>query len=267
VEGAPRAARLKRRSPAAGELRDKITGLRENQRMADGVSGDPVTVVVADDQSAVREGLVLLLATLPGITVAGEAADGEAAVDLVAATRPQVVLMDLNMPRCDGVAATARITAEHPGTRVVILTTYADDESIISALRAGALGYLTKDATRAEIGRAVEAAAAGQAVLDPAVQQRLLSAATRSPAPAEPPAAGGAAGQASAGADDLTPREADVLRLIAGGQSNREIARTLFVSEATVKTHVNRIFAKTGSRDRAQATRYAYTHGYADPGS
>jgi len=235
--------------------------------MADGVSGDPVTVVVADDQSAVREGLVLLLATLPGITVAGEAADGEAAVDLVAATRPQVVLMDLNMPRCDGVAATARITAEHPGTRVVILTTYADDESIISALRAGALGYLTKDATRAEIGRAVEAAAAGQAVLDPAVQQRLLSAATRSPAPAEPPAAGGAAGQAPAGADDLTPREADVLRLIAGGQSNREIARTLFVSEATVKTHVNRIFAKTGSRDRAQATRYAYTHGYADPGS
>jgi DNA-binding NarL/FixJ family response regulator len=225
--------------------------------MADDVSGDPVTVVVADDQSAVREGLVLLLGTLPGITVAGEAADGEAAV----------VLMDLNMPRCDGVAATARITAEHPDTRVVVLTTYADDESIISALRAGALGYLTKDATRAEIGRAVEAAAAGQAVLDPAVQQRLLSAATRSPGPAEPPAPGRTAGQAPPGADDLTPREADVLRLIAAGQSNREIARTLFVSEATVKTHVNRIFAKTGSRDRAQAIRYAYTHGYADPGS
>jgi DNA-binding NarL/FixJ family response regulator len=236
--------------------------------MTDDVSGDPVTVVVADDQSAVREGLVLLLGTLPGITVAGEAADGEAAVDLVAATKPRVVLMDLNMPRCDGVAATARITAEHPGTRVVVLTTYADDESIISALRAGALGYLTKDATRAEIGRAVEAAAAGQAVLDPEVQQRLLSAATRSP---EPPAGGRAAGQAAdraaPAADELTPREADVLRLIAAGQSNREIARTLFVSEATVKTHVNRIFAKTGSRDRAQAIRYAYTHGYADPGS
>jgi len=196
---------------------------------------------------------------------------GAEAVDLVAATRPQVVLMDLNMPRCDGVAATARITAEHPGTRVVVLTTYADDESIISALRAGALGYLTKDATRAEIGRAVDAAAAGQAVLDPAVQQRLLSAATRSPGPAEPPAPGRAAaqapGQAPPGADDLTPREVDVLRLIAAGQSNREIARTLFASEATVKTHVNRIFAKTGSRDRAQAIRYAYTHGYADPGS
>ena len=114
-----------------------------------------VSVVVADDQSAVREGLVLLLGTLPGITVAGQAADGEAALTLVAAVRPQVILMDLNMPRCDGIAATARITAEHPATRVVVLTTYADDESIIGALRAGALGYLTKDATRAEIGLAV----------------------------------------------------------------------------------------------------------------
>ena len=221
---------------------------------------EPVTVVVADDQSAVREGLVLLLGTLPGITVAGEAADGDAAVQLVATVQPQVVLMDLNMPGCDGVAATARITAEHPGTRVVVLTTYADDESIIRALQAGALGYLTKEATRAEIGRAVHAAAAGQAILDPGVQQRLLSAAARAPG------APGAPGVPGAGADDeLTPREAEVLRLIAAGQSNREIARTLFVSEATVKTHVNRIFAKTGSRDRAQATRYAYTHGYADP--
>ena len=225
---------------------------------------EPVTVVVADDQSAVREGLVLLLGTLPGITVAGEAADGDAAVELVATVQPQVVLMDLNMPGCDGVAATARITAEHPGTRVVVLTTYADDESIIGALQAGALGYLTKEATRAEIGRAVHAAAAGQAILDPGVQQRLLSAAAR--APGVPAAPGTPGAGASAGADDeLTPREAEVLRLIAAGQSNREIARTLFVSEATVKTHVNRIFAKTGSRDRAQATRYAYTHGYADP--
>jgi len=226
---------------------------------------EPVTVVVADDQSAVREGLVLLLGTLPGISVAGQASDGDAAVDLVARTRPQVVLMDLNMPGCDGVAATRRITAEHPGTRVVVLTTYADDESIIGALQAGALGYLTKDATRAEIGRALRAAAAGQAVLDPDVQRRLLSAAARAP---EMPGATGAEGTTGSGeADDLTPREADVLRLIAAGQSNREIARSLFVSEATVKTHVNRIFAKTGSRDRAQAIRYAYTHGYADPAS
>ncbi len=219
---------------------------------------EAVTVIVADDQSAVREGLVLLLGTLPGIVVAGQAATGEAAVDLVAAVHPQVVLMDLNMPGCGGVAATHRITADHPDTRVVVLTTYADDESIIGALQAGALGYLTKDATRAEIGRAVLAATAGQAVLDPDVQQRLLSAAARAPA-AAPVLPGG-----SPDDGDLTPREAEVLRLIAAGQSNREIARTLFVTEATVKTHVNRIFAKTGSRDRVQAMRYAYAHGYAD---
>ncbi|HXO23856.1 MAG TPA: response regulator transcription factor [Streptosporangiaceae bacterium] len=216
----------------------------------------PVTVVVADDQAAVREGLVLLLGTLAGITVVGQAEDGAAAVQTVAATDPQVVLMDLNMPRLDGVAATRRIRTDHPQTQVVVLTTYADDESIIGALQAGALGYLTKDATRAEIGRAVLAAAAGQAVLDPAVQQRLLLAAARAPAP-QP--------DQDHDPDELTPREADVLRLIAAGKSNREIARALYVSEATVKTHVNRIFAKTGSRDRTQAVRYAYTHGYADP--
>jgi DNA-binding NarL/FixJ family response regulator len=217
-------------------------------------NAEPVTVVVADDQSAVREGLVLLLGTLPGITVIGEAEDGQAAVDVVAASHPQIVLMDLNMPRCDGVAATRRIRADYPQTQVVVLTTYSDDESIISALQAGALGYLTKDATRAEIGRAVLAAAAGQAVLDPEVQQRLLLAAARAPA----------AAPGDDGEGDLTPRESDVLRLITEGKSNREIARALFVSEATVKTHVNRIFAKTGSRDRTQAMRYAYTHGYAE---
>jgi DNA-binding NarL/FixJ family response regulator len=221
---------------------------------------EPVTVVVADDQSAVREGLVLLLGTVPGITVIGEAENGEAAVEAVAAKDPQVVLMDLNMPRCDGVEATRRVRASHPRTQVVVLTTYSDDESIIGALRAGALGYLTKDATRAEIGRAVLAAAAGQAVLDPEVQQRLLSAAVRAPA-----APTGGTGPFTAPSDnDLTPRESEVLRLIAGGKSNREIARALFVSEATVKTHVNRIFAKTGSRDRGQAMHYAYQHGYAE---
>src|SRR5271154_756325 len=217
---------------------------------------EQVTVVVADDQSAVREGLVLLLGTVPGIAVTGEAEDGEAAVEVVAAKNPQVVLMDLNMPRCDGVEATRRIRASHPGTQVVVLTTYSDDESILGALQAGALGYLTKDATRAEIGRAVLAAAAGQAVLDPAVQQRLLLGAARAPAP-QP--------DQDHDPDELPPREADVLRLIAEGKSNREIARALYVSEETVKTHVNRIFAKTGSRDRTQAIRYAYTHGYANP--
>jgi DNA-binding NarL/FixJ family response regulator len=219
------------------------------------LNAEPVTVVVADDQSAVREGLVLLLGTLPGISVAGEAADGNAAVSLVAEVRPQVVLMDLNMPGCDGVTATRSITASYPGTQVVVLTTYADDDSIIGALQAGALGYLTKDATRAEIGRAVLAAAAGQSVLDPVVRQKLLSRAAG--LPSTDPGSGSGSDE-----NDLTPREAEVLRLIAAGQSNREIARSLFVSEATVKTHVNRIFAKTGSRDRGQAIHYAFTHGY-----
>ena len=238
----------------SGPGRPNLAGKTEDSRMTD--NPQPVTVVVADDQAAVREGLVLLLGTLPGITVVGQAEDGAAAVQTVAATDPQVVLMDLNMPRLGGVEATGRIRADHPQTQVVVLTTYSDDESIIGALQAGALGYLTKDATRAEIGRAVLAAAAGQAVLDPAVQQRLLLAAARAPA-AQP--------DQDHDPDELTPRESDVLRLIAEGRSNREIARALYVSEATVKTHVNRIFAKTGSRDRSQAIRYAYTHGYANP--
>ncbi len=156
---------------------------------------------------------MLLLGTLAGIAVTGEAADGDAAVQVVAAVRPRVVLMDLNMPRCDGVQATRRIRASYPQTQVVVLTTYSDDDSIIGALQAGALGYLTKDATRAEIGRAVHAAADGMAVLDPGVQQRLLSAAARAaPLPED--------------AGRLTPRESEVLRLIAAGESNRAIART-----------------------------------------
>ncbi|HLM95611.1 MAG TPA: response regulator transcription factor, partial [Acidimicrobiales bacterium] len=200
-------------------------------------------VVVADDQTVVREGLVTVLGTMPGIEVVGSAADGEEAVSLVAALAPEVVLMDLRMPRVDGVEATKRIRAEHPETQVVVLTTYADDESIVGALRAGAIGYLTKDAGRDHIGRALEAAASGQAVLDPAVQARLVDVAmlpgTRSDGGPLP--------------DGLTEREAEVLRLIAAGRSNAEIGRELFVSEATVKTHVNRIFTKTGSRDRSQA--------------
>jgi DNA-binding NarL/FixJ family response regulator len=210
-----------------------------------------VRVIVVDDQTAVREGLVTSLETMQGVEVVGSASDGEEAVELVAAVSPEVVLMDLRMPRVDGVEATRRIRADHPETQVVVLTTFADDESIIGALRAGAIGYLTKDAGRDHIRRALEAAASGQAVLDPAVQTRLVEVATL-------PATGAGSGPLP---DGLTEREAEVLRLIAAGRSNAEIGKELFVSEATVKTHVNRIFAKTGSRDRPQAIAYAHRRG------
>jgi DNA-binding NarL/FixJ family response regulator len=206
-------------------------------------------VVVADDQTAVREGLVTLLSTMPDIEVVGSAGDGEQALALIAQTTPDVVLMDLRMPRLDGVEATRRIRAAHPGTQIVVLTTYADDQSILDALRAGAIGYLTKDAGRDHIRRAIEAAATGQAVLDPAVQARLVQV-------AHPPSVA-----SDTLPDGLTDREAQVLRLISSGMSNGEIATQLFVSEATIKTHVNHIFAKTGSRDRAQAIAYAHRHG------
>ena len=212
----------------------------------------PVRVVLADDQAAVREGLELLLETLPGIVVTAAAADGEAAVEAVARTGPDVVLLDLHMPGCDGIEATRRIRELYPETRVVVLTTYADDDSVLGALRAGALGYLTKDAGREEIRHALHAAAHGQAVLDPAVQRRLVAAASRAP---RPPDSG-----------ELTARETEVLRLLATGGSNRAIARKLYISEATVKTHINHIFAKTGAADRAAAVRYAYDHGVVRPG-
>jgi DNA-binding NarL/FixJ family response regulator len=237
------------------------------------VPAPEVAVLIADDQAAVREGLALLLETMPGVTVVGQAADGLEAVALVDGLGPDVVLMDLNMPRCDGIEATARILAAHPEVRVVVLTTYEDDVSIVRALQAGALGYLTKSATRADIDRAVKAAAAGQAILDPGVQRSLLAAAAGSvpgatgPGPAAGDAARTGTGPYSPMSDaDLTAREVDVLRLVAAGKSNREIARTLFVGETTVKSHINHIFTKTGCRDRAQAVQYAFTHGYATPG-
>jgi DNA-binding NarL/FixJ family response regulator len=211
-------------------------------------------VVVADDQTVVREGLVTLLGTMADVEVVGSAADGEQAIALVTEMAPDVVLMDLRMPRVDGVEATRRIRTEHPATQIVVLTTYADDESILEALRAGAIGYLTKDAGRDHIERALQAAAGGQAVLDPAVQARLVQVASL-------PSSG--AGDRPL-PDGLTEREGEVLRLIAAGRSNSEIAEQLFVGEATVKTHVNRIFAKTGSRDRSQAVAYAHRCGLVD---
>jgi DNA-binding NarL/FixJ family response regulator len=165
--------------------------------------------------------------------------------------------MDLRMPKLDGVEATRRIRAAQPDTEVVVLTTHADERSILDALQAGARGYLTKDAGIAEISRAVHAAANHQVLLDPVVHSQLIAAATSS-ATARP------AERTGALPDELTPREAEVLTLIARGLSNREIAEALVVSEATVKTHVNHVFSKIGARDRAQAVHYAYTHGLAD---
>ncbi|MDA8039785.1 MAG: response regulator transcription factor [Actinomycetota bacterium] len=215
-----------------------------------------VRVVVADDQRVVREGLVTVLEILADVEVVGAAATGEEAVALVERHRPQVVLMDLRMPRLDGVEATRLIRQAHPSTAVVVLTTYADDDSILAALQAGALGYLTKDAGREEIARALHAAAAGQAVLDPAVQARLVAAAggrARDSAPSRPLP------------DGLSLREAEVLSLIAAGRTNAQIAQALVVSGSTVKTHINNLFAKAGIKDRANAVQYAYRHGLAEP--
>ncbi|MCX5210496.1 response regulator transcription factor [Kitasatospora sp. NBC_00240] len=231
-----------------------------------GADGRPTRVLVADDQTVVREGIVMLLGLLPGIEVVGAAADGEEAVRLVARYDPDVVLMDLRMPRCDGVEATRRIRADHPGTEVVILTTYADDESLFPALQAGARGYLTKDAGGEEIARAVADVRSGAAGLSPQIQRRLLerlsATVSEERAPEREPRA-----LPSVLPDGLTVREAEVLALIAEGLSNSEIAERLFVGPATVKTHINNLFAKTAVRDRAQAVTYAFRHGIAGPSS
>ncbi|MEU8715269.1 response regulator transcription factor [Streptomyces sp. NPDC093272] len=212
-------------------------------------------VVVADDQTVVREGIVMLLGLLSGVEVVGAAGDGEEAVRLVAELAPDVVLMDLRMPRCDGVEATRRIRSEYPGTQVVVLTTFADDESLFPALKAGARGYLTKDAGGDEIVRAVHSVLSGDAGLSPSIQRRLLERLSQ-PEPAV---------AATEAPDGLTARETEVLVLIAEGLSNQEIARRLHVSTATVKTHINNLFAKTGLKDRAQAVRYAYGKGLVRP--
>jgi DNA-binding NarL/FixJ family response regulator len=233
----------------------------------------PIRVLIADDQKIVREGLVSLIGLLPGIEVVGAAIDGDDAVRQAGELSPDVVLMDLNMPRCNGVEATERLREEYPGTRVVVLTTYSDDAWVFSALQAGARGFLTKDAGADEIHRAITAVAAGQAQLDPSVQRRLLEALGSgrdfavAPAGAAAGAAAGAVGDSGQAPfpDELTPREAEVLGHIAAGLSNTEIAATLFVSEATVKTHINHIFTKTGLRDRAQLVGYAFRHGLATP--
>ena len=220
-----------------------------------------IRVLIADDQPVVRDGLAMLLGLIDDVEIVATAADGIEAVERARSERPDIVLMDLRMPRLEGAEATRQILASLPDTRVLVLTTYADDEFLFPALQAGARGYLTKDATAEEIEHAIRALIAGQTHLDPAVQQRLVTAVAR-------PDSADAGCRPDAGAaadlpDELTPREVEVLKLIAAGLSNTEIADKLVLSNATVKTHVNRIFYKTGARDRAQAVRYAYQHGLA----
>ena len=212
----------------------------------------PIRVLLADDQRVVREGLSMLVGLLPGIEVVGTAADGEEAVRMAVARAPDVVLMDLRMPRMDGVEATRRLATERPAARVIALTTFADEPTVLAALRAGARGYLTKDAGAEEIHRAILAVARGEVALDTAIQHHVLAAAVDGAAAEELP-------------DGLTPREAEVLALIADGLTNAEIAERLVVSQATVKSHVNHLFAKAGLRDRAQAVAYAYRTGLAAP--
>ena len=231
-----------------------------------------IRVLAVDDQRVVREGLAMLLGLLPDVEVVGTAADGEEALALAGELRPDVILMDLRMPRVDGVEATRRLRASHPEIKVVVLTTYADDRSVLDALRAGALGYLTKDAGADEIRQALQRVASGQAAVDPAVQLHLIEAiaATTSTSTSTSRAATAATTTGATSApqlpDGLTPREAEVLGLIGAGLSNTEIAAQLFVSEATVKSHVNHMLPKIGARDRAQAVGYAYRHGLVPPG-
>ncbi len=214
-------------------------------------------IVIADDQASVREGLVLLLGGLPDIDVVGAAADGLQALELVAEHQPDAILLDLHMPVLDGIGATRRLVAEHPDVAIVVLTTFADDTSVLEALHAGARSYLTKDADRIRIAQALHAAVGGLTVVDPSVHATLLAAATAASRREPAPAASAATAPPPAG---LTERELEILSLIARGLTNPEIAAQLFLSNHTVKTHIGRIFAKTGSRDRAAAIGYAHRH-------
>jgi DNA-binding NarL/FixJ family response regulator len=217
----------------------------------------PLRIVVADDQASVREGLVAMLGMLPGIEVVASAADGEQAVEAVAAHRPDAILLDLRMPVLDGAEATRRLTRQHPDVAVVVLTTYDDDASVLAALRAGARSYITKDASRDDIARALRSAAAGFSVLDPAVQDVLLAAAATGPGQPDKAPAREPGGRPP---DGLTRREAEILAMMARGMTNPDIAAGLYLSAATIKSHINRIFAKTGSSGRAAAIRYARDH-------
>ena len=226
-----------------------------------------IRVLIADDQAMVREGLAVLLGAQPGIEVVGEAVDGGDAVDKAAALRPDVVLMDVRMPVLNGLEATRLITgAGHDGppadgavgrTRVLVVTTFDLDEYVYEALRAGASGFVLKDASAQALAEAVRVVAAGDAMLSPSVTCRLLGAFARLGAPRPPD---------RDQVEQLTERETEVLTLVARGRSNAEIARDLVVAEQTVKTHVGRILTKLGLRDRTQAAIFAYETGLVRPG-
>jgi DNA-binding NarL/FixJ family response regulator len=214
-----------------------------------------ITVVIADDQGMVRSGLRSLLEDEPDLCVVGEAADGAEALRVVRRAQPDVTLMDIRMPELDGLAATRQLVAEGAATRVLVLTTFDLDEYVFDALRAGASGFLLKDAPAEELVAAVRVLSRGDALLAPAVTRRVVEAFATLPQPAEPPELG-----------DLSPREIAVLSQLARGRSNAEIAGELFVSDATVKTHVSNLLAKLGLRDRIQAVIYAYESGLIRPG-
>jgi DNA-binding NarL/FixJ family response regulator len=213
-----------------------------------------IRILIVDDQELVRTGFRLFLETQPGLEVVGEAADGEEALERVRRLRPDVVLMDIRMPNMDGVEATARLTsgAGEPAPRVLVLTTFDLDEYVFGALRAGAAGFLLKDASRERLVEAIRVVHDGEALLSPSITRRLIEDFAARTDPIEPPAAMLA---------QLTPREREVLVLVAHGLSNTEIAARLVVTEATVKSHVGSILLKLGLRDRVQAVVFAYEHG------
>ena len=214
-----------------------------------------IRVVVADDQPVVRGGLRMILESEADIEIVGEAGDGAEAIDAVAATRPDVVLMDIGMPRVDGIEATRRIAAGDTGARVLVLTTYGVDDNVYDALKAGASGFLVKTDPPERLVEAVRVVAQGEATLAPEVTRRLIDRFVSGAHPSRPPQELAA----------LTPRELDVLRLLARGRTNAEIAAELFLSEGTVKTHVARVLSKLDLRDRTQAVVYAYEHGIVRP--
>jgi DNA-binding NarL/FixJ family response regulator len=213
-----------------------------------------IRVGIADDQTLVRAGLKTLLSAIPDIEVVGEAADGNAAVDLARALRPDVLLMDIRMPLLDGIAATRRIAADEAlsASKVIMLTTFEVDQYIVDALRAGASGFLLKDAAPEEIVNAIRVVAAGEALLAPSVTRRLLASLTSLPR---------VSSETSSRLEDLTAREREVLAQVGRGLSNDEVAEVLVISPATVKTHVSRILAKLGARDRAQLVVVAFEAG------